>query len=89
MVQSSQEIKALFKRVEPSGATPIAARLEMLMLDYISKLEKAAKAGKANAVKPVNYIVLTDGVPSAFFMLSLRKKNRLLNYTQLTTPRVS
>ena len=74
MVQSSQEIKALFKRVEPSGATPIAARLEMLMLDYISKLEKAAKAGKANAVKPVNYIVLTDGVPSAFFMMSLRQK---------------
>ena len=65
-MQSSQEIKALFQRVEPSGVTPIAARLEMLMLDYISKLEKAAKVGNADAIKPVNYIVLTDGVPSGF-----------------------
>lgn len=43
------------------------------MLDYISKLEKATDTGNADAIKPVNYIVLTDGAPSEFLFQCYNK----------------
>jgi len=57
----------LFKDVRPRGVTPIGARLEELFLAYLQEIE-AAKETKdpavLKAIKPVNYIVITDGSPS-------------------------
>jgi hypothetical protein len=63
-------VKRLFDNVVPFGVTPIGERLETLFLDYLGRLEKAKDrydAGDTDAmanIKPVNYIVLTDGSPS-------------------------
>jgi hypothetical protein len=47
--------------------TPIGTRLEELFLAYLQEIE-AAKNTKdpavLKAIKPVNYIVITDGSPS-------------------------
>jgi uncharacterized protein YegL len=69
-VHQSSTIKRLFDRVQPRGFTPIGAKLEELLLDYLASLETAKErklAGDNNvmkAIKPVNYIILTDGAPT-------------------------
>lgn len=56
--------------MQPSGATPLAARLDRLMLYYMDQLDRAKAAAEAGdhralrAVKPINYIIITDGAPS-------------------------
>jgi hypothetical protein len=62
--QNSREVENLFNGVMPRGMTPMAGRLETLLLEYLSKLESD------RSTKPVNYIVLTDGAPSEFDSLS-------------------
>jgi len=63
-------VNRLFDRVQPMGITPIGGKLEELLLSYLNKIENARAreiAGESNAtkaIKPVNYIVLTDGAPS-------------------------
>ena len=57
----------MFDSVVPRGATPIGEKLEELLLYYLDSLDSAKASGGQAAVKnikPVNYIVLTDGVPS-------------------------
>ncbi|KAI0832719.1 hypothetical protein BC628DRAFT_1348038 [Trametes gibbosa] len=64
---SSSQIRRLFDSVVPRGATPIGERLEDLLLYYLNELDAAKKSGGVAAVKamkPVNYIILTDGVPT-------------------------
>jgi hypothetical protein len=57
----------------PKGATPMGEKLEELLLEYLFVLDKARDlhdAGDSTAlksVKPINYIVITDGSPSTFF----------------------
>jgi len=68
-VRNSSAVKRLFADVEPKGITPIGEKLEELLLSYLDKIETArAKevAGDINVtkIKPVNYIVLTDGAPT-------------------------
>jgi len=69
-VHQSSTIKRLFDRVQPKGITPIGGKLEELLLAYLASLETAKArevAGDAKAMKalkPVNYIVLTDGAPT-------------------------
>jgi hypothetical protein len=55
--------------VRPRGITPIGEKLEELLLEYVSALEDAKDTDVARfkAIKPVNYIVITDGVPSQFY----------------------
>jgi hypothetical protein len=66
----------VFDRIQPTGITPIGGKLEELLLTYLDKIENAKAreiAGKSNAttaIKPVNYIVLTDGAPSQCHLLS-------------------
>jgi hypothetical protein len=66
----------VFDRIQPTGITPIGGKLEELLLTYLDKIENAKAreiAGESNAlkaIKPVNYIVLTDGAPSQCHLLS-------------------
>jgi len=46
------------------GITPTGAKLEELLLGYLSKLEQTLVDPTAPKVKPVNFIVITDGVPT-------------------------
>lgn len=60
----------MFDMIQPTGVTPIGGKLEELLLTYLDKIEKAkareiaGESKDATAIKPVNYIVLTDGAPS-------------------------
>ncbi|KAK7470158.1 hypothetical protein VKT23_001596 [Stygiomarasmius scandens] len=63
-IRDATEVRELFSKVQPSGVTNIGASLEKLLSEYIDKLdEQEEKFGKeaARKIKPVNYIVLTDG----------------------------
>ena len=56
---------ALFDQVEPRGVTPIGDRLESLLQPYLRKLEAAGNSTQAfKEIKPVNYLIITDGAPS-------------------------
>ena len=68
--QDPELVRRLFDTVRPEGPTPIGEKLESLLLYYMDSLEKAkARADEGDhslmrAIKPVNYIVITDGAPS-------------------------
>ncbi|KLO08520.1 hypothetical protein SCHPADRAFT_835231 [Schizopora paradoxa] len=55
------EVKQLFDNVSPRGITMIATKLENLLADYLLRLEDARTAEVPTRVKPVNYIIITDG----------------------------
>ncbi|KAL5487981.1 hypothetical protein ACEPAI_6089 [Sanghuangporus weigelae] len=69
-MRSGESVKRQFDSIEPQGISLLARRLEELLNDYISELEQAQREilrGDLNAlhrVKPVNYIIITDGVPT-------------------------
>lgn len=46
------------------GITPTGAKLEELLLEYLLRLEQTLFDPAAPAVKPVNFIVITDGAPT-------------------------
>ncbi|KAJ7696829.1 hypothetical protein B0H17DRAFT_1053185 [Mycena rosella] len=68
-IKSSSEVRALFDKVKPSGATPTGERLDQILKPRIVELEAACiepdgtpkdeKTG--NIIKRVNFIVITDG----------------------------
>jgi hypothetical protein len=65
--QKAREVKQLFDSVEPSGQTPLGDKLDILLRQYLGKLERTKKQhgdSFANYIKRVNYIVITDGRPS-------------------------
>ncbi|KAF8314737.1 hypothetical protein DL93DRAFT_2125638 [Clavulina sp. PMI_390] len=72
-IKDRQAVEALFDSIDPDGITPTGEKLEILLLDYILKIEEAQDKDKASgnnagaalkAIKPLNLIVLTDGEPS-------------------------
>lgn len=71
-VTAASTIHEIFSTVRPFGGTPTGQRLNQLIKPYLVQLEEAEKqqkqGGRAaqNAVtpKPMNIIVITDGVPS-------------------------
>ncbi|KAG8851897.1 hypothetical protein FRB91_007260 [Serendipita sp. 411] len=69
-VRNRAKVKRLFDSVVPDGITPTGEKLEALLLDYLLRLETAKQQADAGdpsalaAVKPVNYLVITDGAPS-------------------------
>ena len=71
-VTAASTIHEIFSTVRPCGGTPTGQRLNQLIKPYLVQLEEAEKqqkqAGRAaqSAVtpKPMNIIVITDGVPS-------------------------
>ncbi|KAL1302670.1 hypothetical protein AAFC00_003034 [Neodothiora populina] len=58
-VHSSATVREIFSSVKPRGSTPTGQRLDSILRPY---LEKCAR--NINAVKPMNIIVVTDGVPT-------------------------
>lgn len=63
-MRDMDQVRKLFGQVEPRAGTPTGRRLEQLLQNYISGLEAADNAGRRQDVKPVNFIVITDGEPS-------------------------
>jgi len=65
-LRDESSVKRLFNSIRPAGLTPIGERLEELMHPYLDRIEAAKAAGPEalKRIKPVNYIVITDGVPS-------------------------
>ena len=61
-------MQALFDTIDPDGITPTGEKLEELLLDYMLKIEEARdsdQTGEAlKKIRPVNFVVLTDGAPS-------------------------
>ncbi|KIO31076.1 hypothetical protein M407DRAFT_14197 [Tulasnella calospora MUT 4182] len=66
-LRNGAEVKQLFDQTAPYGITPTGEKLEELLLEYLLKLEdaKAAQlggdAGALKRVKPVSFLVITDG----------------------------
>ena len=62
-------MNALFDEVQPKGPTLIGEKLDVLLSSYIRRLELVQPKhdlGNTSApkqIKPVNFIVITDGVP--------------------------
>ncbi|KAG8955522.1 hypothetical protein FRC03_011112 [Tulasnella sp. 419] len=66
-IRSGAEVKRLFDRVTPDGITPTGEKLEILLLDYLDRLEAAyddfdnGDFDAKKRVRPVNFLVITDG----------------------------
>ena len=65
--QSAASVRSLFSTLKLRPSTPIGEKLEELLLSYMHDLEAAKASGDKDAlkaVKPVNFITITDGEPS-------------------------
>lgn len=60
--KNAAAVAALFESIQPFGGTPTGTRLQNIIKPYIQLLE--ANKDDMESVKPVNIIVITDGVPS-------------------------
>lgn len=66
-ITTPEAVENIFRIVRPLGGTPTGTRLNQILKPYLSELEKSLQRGGSNnadAIKPVNIIVITDGVPS-------------------------
>ncbi|KAG8747075.1 hypothetical protein FRC10_002491 [Ceratobasidium sp. 414] len=68
-VTNEDQVRELFTRLQPRGQTPTGARLDSLLRPYISSIEKAYRETSSTdpsvtGIKPVNFIVITDGAPT-------------------------
>ena len=52
--------------MRPNGLTPIGDKLDRLLRQYMNELDLAKRSGREDSIKPVNYIVITDGAASEF-----------------------
>lgn len=60
-------VEAIFNQVRPLGGTPTGTRLNHILKPYLAQLEESLERqahGHEPTVKPLNIIVITDGVPS-------------------------
>ena len=57
-------MQRLFDSIRPRGMTPIGETLDRLLRTYLNRLDAAKRAGREDSVRPVNYIILTDGAAS-------------------------
>ncbi|KAG9247720.1 hypothetical protein BJ878DRAFT_532378 [Calycina marina] len=60
-IQHAVTVTEIFERVRPGG-TPTGTRVHNILRPYLAKLEESIGEGKE--LKPMNLIVLTDGIPS-------------------------
>ncbi|CEL61071.1 hypothetical protein RSOLAG1IB_04311 [Rhizoctonia solani AG-1 IB] len=66
-MKNGVEVKRLFDHVQPNGITPTGEKLEELLLAYMDRLERAREQdpeGEFKLIKPINFIVITDGAPT-------------------------
>ena len=69
-VTSPSAVQEIFRSVRPGGMTPVGQRLRQILFPYLRRIEKMAantdEYGKlldpSLAVRPINIIVITDGV---------------------------
>lgn len=64
-VTSTASVQEIFHNVRPCGGTPTGTRLHAILKPYVAEVEKVLKAqgkGQNAHIKPLNIIVITDGV---------------------------
>ncbi|KAF2660038.1 hypothetical protein K491DRAFT_701856 [Lophiostoma macrostomum CBS 122681] len=59
-IKDAEQVSRIFDRVQPSGGTPTGRRLRNIIRPYLTKLETDGE----DRTKPINIIVITDGVPT-------------------------
>ncbi|PLW40164.1 hypothetical protein PCANC_18251 [Puccinia coronata f. sp. avenae] len=78
--RTAQEVNRLFSEVRPNGAcTPIEVRIEALVSHHLNQLD-SLKAQGLPLIKPLNLVVITDGVtddPETLFHTILNIVSRL------------
>lgn len=60
-------VENIFRSVRPLGGTPTGTRLNQILKPYLSQVEESIERqahGHEPTCKPLNIIVITDGVPS-------------------------
>jgi len=58
-ITTAAAISIIFESVQPRGGTPTGTKLNQILKPYLARVERLG-----DAVKPLNIIVITDGVPS-------------------------
>jgi hypothetical protein len=66
-ITTPSQVHEIFQRAQPRGATPIGKRLNDILRPYMARVERMHTAQKHGDngelyVRPVNIIVITDGV---------------------------
>jgi len=61
-IKRAPTVTEIFERVRPGGGTPTGVRVHNILKPYLTKLER--EMAESRELKPLNLIVLTDGVPS-------------------------
>ncbi|KAL2833935.1 hypothetical protein BJY01DRAFT_224872 [Aspergillus pseudoustus] len=61
-VTDASGVREIFKSVTPSGATPVGTRLYQILTPYMRNLSRLTSQGRDSELKPLNIIVITDGV---------------------------
>jgi hypothetical protein len=66
-ITSPARVEGIFNSVRPLGGTPTGTRLNHILKPYLAQVEESIERQAHNqetTVKPLNIIVITDGVPS-------------------------
>ncbi|QRV78950.1 von willebrand factor type A domain protein [Ceratobasidium sp. AG-Ba] len=63
-LKGEDELQKILNNVSASGGTPTGARLDVVLGDYIRKLDAAVNTPAYGAIKPLDLIVITDGEPT-------------------------
>ena len=61
-ISRPDDVDRVFRSVRPRGTTPTGSRLNAILKPYLADLER--KCARKEEKKPLNIIVITDGVPS-------------------------
>lgn len=67
-IKSATEVMGIFDGFKPKGLTPLGAKLGLILEIYLDEYQK-----KHLFVKPVNFIVITDGEPSTLCLEIIRQ----------------
>jgi len=66
-ITTTAGVENIFNSVRPLGGTPTGTRLNQILKPYLAQVEESIERqahGHEATVKPLNIIVITDGVPS-------------------------
>ncbi|TYJ57809.1 hypothetical protein B9479_001419 [Cryptococcus floricola] len=69
-LKGRDDVEELFEGLKPRGVTPTGMRLEAILRDYMTRLERASTlspsigSSSEEHVKPLNVVVVTDGAPT-------------------------
>lgn len=67
-LRTADAVEGLFTSVHPYGGTPTGTRIQAILGPYVTAFERAVASRNGDSdstgIKPVNLIVITDGVPT-------------------------